>query len=281
MKWFALLLPLICEAVRLADSSSALFQPWFVHVCASGFVKAVVQMGLPEGSVACARRRPDFVQTWPEPAQAPTNFTLVELTAYNVPGFPAQRSAGEAATLGRFEGVSHLPFAKQKAKPPKAEVEFPPKQPRVDWLIIRRTFTFEPGLGLDCTWASWKAPTPAFVTPMYQSAREDQVEVGGYCAPGHVQHCSHPTDDRQTLKQWGGQQEGSCRQPKDLPTCWSMHTFLRNMSGLCFMRSKVNRTLPVAFLQHFSRRRVVARCFLSRQVQILQGISDPPGSQRG
>ncbi|CAJ1453895.1 unnamed protein product, partial [Effrenium voratum] len=45
---------------------------------------------------------PDFVQTWPEPAQAPTNFTLVELTAYNV------------------------------------------------------TFTFEPGLGLDCTWASWK-----------------------------------------------------------------------------------------------------------------------------
>ncbi|CAE7223767.1 unnamed protein product [Symbiodinium microadriaticum] len=45
---------------------------------------------------------PDFVLTWPEPAQIPSNFTAVELTAYNM------------------------------------------------------TFTFEPGLGLDCTWSSWE-----------------------------------------------------------------------------------------------------------------------------
>lgn len=46
---------------------------------------------------------PDYIQTWPEPAQVPANFTFVELTAYNA------------------------------------------------------TFTFEPGLGLDCTWSSWQA----------------------------------------------------------------------------------------------------------------------------
>ena len=33
---------------------------------------------------------PDFVLTWPEPAQIPSNFTAVELTAYNLPD--AQRS---------------------------------------------------------------------------------------------------------------------------------------------------------------------------------------------
>ena len=39
--------------------------------------------------VACKflfNSRPDFVLTWPEPAQIPSNFTAVELTAYNMPG---------------------------------------------------------------------------------------------------------------------------------------------------------------------------------------------------
>ncbi|CAK9086158.1 unnamed protein product [Durusdinium trenchii] len=56
---------------------------------------------------------PEFIQTWPEPAQAPSNFTFVELTAYNV------------------------------------------------------TFSFEPGLGLDCTWASWQVQMlQDFINPL-------------------------------------------------------------------------------------------------------------------
>eukprot|EP00435_Cladocopium_sp_Y103_P032876 s996_g8.t1 len=56
-----------------------------------------------QSNEACLTRMPDYIQTWPEPAQVPANFTFVELTAYNA------------------------------------------------------TFTFEPGLGLDCTWSSWQA----------------------------------------------------------------------------------------------------------------------------
>ena len=74
--------------------------------------------------------RPDFVQTWPEPAQAPSNFTFVELTAYNV----SETQTGSS----RVQTKSKAHFL--------------------------RTFTFEPGLGLDCTWASWQAGFFAFMT---------------------------------------------------------------------------------------------------------------------
>ncbi|CAE7231819.1 glcG, partial [Symbiodinium necroappetens] len=55
---------------------------------------------------------PDFVLTWPEPAQIPSNFTAVELTAYNMPGLsPSSRVLAWTVRglLGRCKFYKEMP----------------------------------------------------------------------------------------------------------------------------------------------------------------------------
>ncbi|OLP96437.1 hypothetical protein AK812_SmicGene21352 [Symbiodinium microadriaticum] len=68
------------------------------------------------GRVAVALRTqptgPDFVLTWPEPAQIPSNFTAVELTAYNMPGLsPSSRVLAWTVRglLGRCKFYKEMP----------------------------------------------------------------------------------------------------------------------------------------------------------------------------
>lgn len=147
--------------------------------------------------------RPDYIQTWPEPAQVPANFTFVELTAYNACGpfgpfclimshpffihsngsilSPFNNSTWDLCGLicwfdfDSSELNAAMPFFIHLSPSMLIHFVYSSRcggkhnknwvQDASDQLLLTliyqksypRTFTFEPGLGLDCTWSSWQA----------------------------------------------------------------------------------------------------------------------------